>query len=259
MKKIHLFPVLILLCMLTACGWQAHGEAARQRETTGAVTVPVETAAPETQPPTVPTTQETLAPTEPEPTETAEPNVCLPEPEDGEFVKITDYIPTAEQELFYATDRNFTGQVIYGFEEACLRYGTVKKLMAVAADLEELGLYLKIWDGFRPVSAQFRLWEVYPDPTYVANPTVGYSSHSRGNTVDLTLVDENGEELEMPTGFDDFSARADRDYSDCTEAAAANARILELLMEKHGFQGYSGEWWHYSDTVSYPVEELFEP
>lgn len=181
------------------------------------------------------------------------------QPNDGDFVKITDYIPTARQELFYATDRNFTGQVIYSFENAYLRYGTVKKLMAVSEDLAQMGLYLKIWDGFRPVSAQFTLWEVCPDATYVANPNVGYSSHSRGNTVDLTLVDGNGAELEMPTGFDDFSAKADRDYSDCTETAASNAQILEILMEKHGFTGYAGEWWHFSDTVSYPVEEEFEP
>lgn len=202
------------------------------------------------------TTAATELPTEETTAPTTQP---LPEPEDEDFVKITDYIPTVHQELFYATDRNFTGQVIYDFEEAYLRYGTVKKLMAVAADLEELGLYLKIWDGFRPVSAQFKLWEIYPDPTYVANPTKGYSSHSRGNTVDLTLVDGNGSEFPMPTGFDDFSPKADRNYSDCTEEEANNAQLLEILMEKHGFTGYFGEWWHYSDTVSYPVEMEFEP
>ena len=159
----------------------------------------------------------------------------------------------------YSTENNFTGQRIYEFTDAYLRYGTVKKLAKVSEDLAELGLYLKIWDGFRPVSAQFRLWEICPDPTYVANPTTGYSSHSRGNTVDLTLVDESGMELAMPPGCDDFSAKADRHYAYCSEAAANNAQILEILMEKHGFTGYFGEWWHFSDTDSYPVEEVFEP
>ena len=149
--------------------------------------------------------------------------------------------------------------MIYDFQDAYLRYGTVKKLAGVCRDLAEMGLYIKIWDGFRPVSAQFALWEVCPDPTYVADPNVGFSSHSRGNTLDVTLVDENGVELEMPTGFDDFSAKADRDYSDCTAAAANNADILEILMEKHGFTGYAGEWWHYCDTMSYPVEREVEP
>lgn len=181
------------------------------------------------------------------------------EPADDDFVRILDYIPTARQELRYATEDNFTGTVIYHFQDAYLRYGTVKKLMLVSADLEEMGLYLKIWDGFRPVSAQFTLWEVCPDAAYVANPNTGYSSHSRGNTVDLTLVDADGTELSMPTGFDDFSAKADRNYADCTEEERNHATILELIMEKHGFSGYAGEWWHYSDTTSYPVEEQFAP
>ncbi len=204
--------------------------------------------------PPAPTVLETIPPTTAAPA--TEP---LPEPADADFVKISDYIPQIRQHLYYATEENFTGKVIYDFENAYLRYGTVKKLMAVQKDLEEMGLSLKIWDGFRPVYAQFRLWEACPDPTYVANPVKGHSSHSRGNTVDLTLVDAEGNELEMPTGFDDFSAKADRNYADCTETAANNAKILELIMEKHGFSGYAGEWWHYSDTVSYPVEEYFCP
>ena len=205
-------------------------------------------------------TEMTLPPETPE-TTVSETIPALPEPPESDdvFVRILDYIPTASQELMYATENNFTGRVVYEFEDAYLRWGTVKKLQLVCADLEELGLYIKIWDGFRPVSAQFALWEVCPDPTYVANPTTGHSSHSRGNTIDLTLMDAAGQELEMPTGFDDFTPKADRDYADCTENAANNARILELLMEKYGFSGYSGEWWHFSDTVSYPVEEQFAP
>ena len=199
------------------------------------------------------TTVQTEAPALPETTQ-----LQIPESDDS-FVRVLDYIPTALQELPYATEDNFTGQVIYDFEDAYLRWGTVKKLQLVCADLAELGWYIKIWDGFRPVSAQFTLWEVYPDSTYVADPNKGFSSHSRGNTIDLTLVDAAGNELEMPTGFDDFSLKADRDYSDCSAAAANNAEILELLMEKHGFRGYAGEWWHYSDTTGYPVEEKFEP
>lgn len=201
-------------------------------------------------------TTEAMQALETTPTETI-PETTLPEPEDGDLVRIADYLPQVHQQLRYATADNFTGQVIYDFTDAYLRYGTVKKLAAVQDDLQALGLTLKIWDAYRPVSAQRVLWQVCPDPTYVANPNVGASSHSRGNTLDLTLTDGEGRELEMPTGFDDFSARADRDYSDCSQTAADNARILELLMEKHGFQGYAGEWWHYSDTQSYPVLEAF--
>lgn len=214
-----------------------------------------------TQPETAPAVETTVLETTAAPTTLPvdEPTEILPEPEDADFVRVMDYLPSVFQELMYATDRNFTGQVIYDFTDAYLRYGTVKKLAAVSEDLAEFGLALKIWDGFRPVSAQRRLWEVCPDPAYVANPNKGFSSHNRGNTVDLTLVDAAGNEVEMPTGFDDFSAKADRNYADCTESAAAHAQMLEILMEKHGFSGYFQEWWHFSDTDSYPVEENFAP
>lgn len=207
-----------------------------------------------------PTQVQTLPPETALPPETQLPAATTaPEPAPEDFVRVLDYLPSASQELMYATNRNFTGQVIYDFSDAYLRYGTVKKLASVSDDLAELGLALKIWDGFRPVSAQRKLWEVCPDPSFVANPNTGFSSHSRGNTADLTLVDAAGNELEMPTGFDDFSSKADRNYSDCSKEAASHAQLLEILMEKHGFKGYSKEWWHYTDTDEYPVEEHFSP
>jgi len=162
-------------------------------------------------------------------------------------------------ELRYATTDNFTGTVIYEFEDAYLRYGTVKKLAKVQEALREKGLRLKIWDAFRPAGAQFLLWEAFPNATYVSNPNKGYSSHTKGGTVDITVVDANGNELVMPSGYDDFSALADRNYSDCSAEAAANAKMLEKLMEDNGFTGYSKEWWHYSDTKSYSVNTCFDP
>lgn len=209
----------------------------------------------ETEPPTTETVPTEIQPTEPEPTEP----VFQPEPADGDFVMVTAYIPDIQVELRYATENNFTGQQIYPFTQAYLRYGTVKKLMTVQEELRQQGLSLKIWDGFRPPSAQFTLWEVYPDHTYVSNPHKGYSSHSRGNTVDLTLVYVDGSPVEMPTEFDDFSKQADRDYRDCTDEAAAHSRLLETLMEQHGFKPYSKEWWHFTDTDTYDVEKEFEP
>ncbi len=181
------------------------------------------------------------------------------EPADTDFVRVQDYLPDVAVDLKYAAQDNFTGQVIYSFTDAYLRYGTVKKLEAVYDELSADGYSLKIWDAFRPTWAQFKLWDVCPDPAYVSNPTKGFSSHSRGNTVDLTLIAADGTDVEMPTGFDDFTARADRDYSDVTETAAANARYLEDVMQRNGFKPYSQEWWHYSDTDSYEVEQTFSP
>lgn len=183
----------------------------------------------------------------------------LIDPKDTDFVRVKEYIPDMIEDLRYSTDDNFTGQVIYDFKDVFLRYGTVMKLKAVSDELATQDLRLKIWDGFRPVSAQFKLWEICPDSTYVADPNRGYSNHSRGFAVDVTLVDAQGREVEMPTGFDDFSARADRDYSDCTQLQRDNAQLLESAMEKHGFAGYQGEWWHFNDTKQYEVETCFDP
>lgn len=191
------------------------------------------------------------------PTEPAE--AAQPECSGDTFVRALDYLPECRQFLAYASEDNFTKTVIYDFYDAYLRYGTVKKLMQVSEELGQQGYHLLIWDAFRPVTAQQTLWQIYPDANYVANPETGFSDHSRGNTVDLTLMDSNGIPVEMPTEFDDFTAKADRDYSDCTETAAANARLLESTMEKYGFTGYDKEWWHFTDTQSYPVEESFRP
>ena len=181
------------------------------------------------------------------------------EPKDDEPVRVTDYIPDIYVELKYSTTDNFTGQVIYDFTDAYLRYGTVKKLADAQRELAEKGYSLKIWDAYRPVSAQFRLWEVCPDPVYVANPYAGYSGHSKGSTVDLTLVRSDGSEITMPTGFDNFSEKADRDYSDVPDEAAANARFLENTMLAHGFSCYFGEWWHFSDSTDYPILDFTPP
>lgn len=178
------------------------------------------------------------------------------EPADDMLVSITRYIPSLYVDLKYATTDNFTGKVIYDFKEPRLRYGTVKKLAAVQEELVSLGYSLIVWDAYRPMYAQEALWEAFPDPAYISDPATGYCSHSRGNTVDITLtVIANGKDVEMPSGFDEFSALANRDYSDVSSAAAANSAMLEDIMTAHGFNGYSGEWWHYSDTVEYPVIE----
>ena len=119
---------------------------------------------------------------------------------DETLVYLRDSIPNLRIELHYATTANFTGRVIYDFTEPQLRYGTVKKLATAQRALREKGYGLLIWDAYRPVSAQFRLWEICPDSTYVANPNTGYSSHSRGNTVDVSLVTASGGSVEMPSG-----------------------------------------------------------
>lgn len=181
------------------------------------------------------------------------------EPEDDEYVLVKKYIPDIYVELMYATDNNFTGVRIYDFTDAYLRYGTVKKLANVQKELKEQGYSLKIWDAYRPFDAQQKLWEVYPDHNYVANPANGMKKHNLGGTVDIIMVAADGTVISMPTEFDDFSLKADRNYSDIdNEEAVNNVMILQNAMENNGFTGYQGEWWDYSDTVEYEAVD-FEP
>lgn len=217
---------------------------------------PHESAAPEetvpareTEAAAAPTAAPTSIPT-PAPTPVPTPSAA---PDSDELVRVSDYIPGIYIELRYATENNFTGEVIYDFDEAYLRYGTVLKLARAQEALSELGFSLKIWDAFRPVEAQFTLWSVCPNSAYVANPYTGCSSHSLGSTVDATLVAADGSEIPMPTDFDDFSLLADRDYSDVSAVAAENAKTLENAMTAAGFDPYYNEWWHFSDAAGYSV------
>lgn len=242
-----------LLCPLAGCGSAPELSAGPPVSQTPAA--PQEQTDPTQSAPPSPVPEVSPGPP-PEPEISAQPAPVL---EDGDFVRVRDYIPDVQVCLPYAGAENFTGQVIYDFTDAWLRYGTVKKLAAAAERLAKEGWTLLIWDAFRPTWAQFKLWEACPDPNFVADPTRGFSSHSRGNTVDLTLALPDGTQAEMPSGFDEFSSLAGRDYSDVPEPAAAHARLLEDVMTACGFQGYSGEWWHFRDTDSYPVEEEFTP
>ncbi|MGN0329475.1 MAG: M15 family metallopeptidase [Lachnospira sp.] len=205
-------------------------------------------------------TQESVTATEEETTPTAtEPATLPPVPKDDDYVKIIDYIPDIIIDLRYATPDNFTGQVIYDFKEGYLRYGTVKKLAAVQEQLKKQGFRLKIWDAYRPFSAQEKLWEVYPDGRYVANPAYGMRAHNLGGTVDITMVSLDGTDIDMPTEFDNFSLLADRDYSDIDNTdAVKNVMILQQTMYDNGFVGEKAEWWDYTDTTSYEAVD-FKP
>lgn len=141
-------------------------------------------------------------------------------------MRVVDIIPNIYTDIRYATDNNFTGETIYDSPEVYLRYSTALKLSRVQERLNAQGYSLCIWDGWRPVAAQFTLWRVCPDARYVANPFNGVGNHCRGNTVDITLVTLAGERVEMPTDFDNFTGLADRDYSDVSAQAAENARLL---------------------------------
>ena len=162
-----------------------------------------------------------------------------------DFVDIQQIIPSVKLDMKYATSDNFTHTKLYDSSKALLRNGTADKLKKVSDEVEKKGFRLKIWDAYRVSKAQFKMWNLVPDSRYVANPYKGYSNHSRGSAVDLSLVDLEGNEIVMPTGFDNFTAAAARANEN------ANAKYLEKIMVKYGFKPLATEWWHFDDSDTY--------
>lgn len=166
------------------------------------------------------------------------------------LVDITKVIPKGlVLDVRYATTNNFVGVKLYSEPKCFLQEETARKLAAVVRKLSmKLMMGVKIFDGYRPLSVQRMLWEIFPDPRHVADPEVG-SKHNRGAAVDLTLVDlVSGREMEMGTGYDDFTERAHPDFTDLPETTRANRAILREMMMNHGFEPIPTEWWHFDDV-----------
>ncbi len=171
------------------------------------------------------------------------------------LVDITTVNARIRLDIRYATANNFTHQKVYDEARCLLREGTARKLSAIQRELERTGLGLKVFDCYRPLAVQRKFWAILPDERYVADPAKG-SRHNRGAAVDLTLVTAAGDELAMPTGYDDFSEKAHRDYQALPPAAIRNRALLERVMKKHGFIPMPTEWWHFDDADwrKYPIE-----
>jgi D-alanyl-D-alanine dipeptidase len=182
----------------------------------------------------------------------------------GKVVDIKEVNPRIIVDIKYATEDNFTKRRLYDSNACFLRKSTAVKLDAVQRELEKMDLGLKVWDCYRPLAVQRSLWAILSDERYVANPGKG-SRHNRACSVDVTLVDSQGNELQMPTGFDDFSPPAHRHYQNLPAQTIRNRTLLEGLMKKAGFVPLPREWWHYDDEkwmefdmIDVPFQELLK-
>jgi zinc D-Ala-D-Ala dipeptidase len=157
-------------------------------------------------------------------------------------------------DIAYATRRNFTGKPVYARPACYLHAEAAEKLARAVTLAAPLGLRLKIFDGFRPSEAQWTLWNFRPDPEFLADPRKG-SPHSRGVAVDLTLIDRNGEALDMGTGFDAFTPLSHHASTAISVTAQRNRLLLLGLMSAAGWDFYGNEWWHYQlfDSRRYPL------
>lgn len=164
-----------------------------------------------------------------------------------QMTDLKQMIPGIVLDLRYATADNFVKQPLYpvGTDFTFLRLPAAKALQKVQKDLNEKGLGLKIFDAYRPYSVTVKFWELINDERYVANPAKG-SGHNRGLAVDLTIVDlKTGVELDMGTGFDNFTDTAHHTFTQLSPTVLQNRKLLKEAMLKHGFNLLETEWWHY--------------
>ncbi len=185
--------------------------------------------------------------------------------QDYDLVEIIRLDPTIVLDIRYATANNFAGQQVYPSCRCFLRRAAAERLCMIQRELREQGIGLKVFDGYRPFSVQEIFWSIFPVLGYVAQPIraadgsmVSGSKHNRGAAVDLTLIDlTTGQELEMPSGYDDLSKKAHRNYAAMTPVAAQNCRLLENVMAKYGFEPLPTEWWHF-DLAGWRAFELLD-
>jgi D-alanyl-D-alanine dipeptidase len=178
-----------------------------------------------------------------------------------EFVEINKVDPSIVIDLRYATPNNVTHRPLYPpGTPALLRAGVAQRLVLVQKYLRKKKCGLKIWDAYRPASAQHQLWQATQNGSYVADPDGARGSmHLRGVAVDATLIDEAGRDLAMPTEFDNFTPAALINYQGSNPVVRSNLNLLQKAMAHGGFYGLRTEWWHFCapDWKRYPqVPEL---
>ena len=176
------------------------------------------------------------------------------------MIELKKMMPGILYDLRYATVNNFMRRLMYpaGTNTAFLRLPAVKALQKVQQELNEKGLGLKIYDAYRPYSVTVKFWELVKDERYVANPSKG-SGHNRGIAVDLTIINlVTGDELNMGTGFDNFTDTAHHAFTKLPEEILQNRELLKSTMQQCGFKVYSEEWWHYSlpDAARFEILDI---
>lgn len=166
--------------------------------------------------------------------------------------------PPVLPEIRYATRHNFTGEAVYSIPRLWLHKDAACALSRVQHELQKSGLGLKVYDAYRPLSVQQKMWDLIRDERYVSNPAKNKGRHTRGTAVDVTLIDKKGRELPMPSDYDDFTERANRKYQGATSEEKHNRQLLEDVMVRHGFLPFPDEWWHFDlkGWEKYPVFDI---
>lgn len=164
---------------------------------------------------------------------------------DTTFVNLKEYSSDFIYDLKYASNINFLNAKVYECGECYLRLKTANALIKANEKFMKKGYKIKLYDCYRPLDVQKEMWKIVSNPEYVADPKKG-SIHNRGGAVDITLVDFNGNELDMGTPFDYFGIEASHSYKNLSDEVIKNRELLLKTMKKSGFVSFESEWWHYN-------------
>lgn len=171
--------------------------------------------------------------------------------------------PRIKLDIIYATKNNFIGEAVYSKPVCYLHTDLIPAVKAIQDELEAKGLCLKVFDGYRPMPVQQKMWDLIQNEMYVSNPAKNKGRHTRGTAIDVTIVDRRNKELEMPSGFDEMTERSHGDYMGASKDAIKNREYLKSLMMRNGFLPFPFEWWHFDfkgweqyPPLSYTFEEL---
>ena len=171
------------------------------------------------------------------------------------LVDLSDLSTEFAYEIRYATDQNFIGEVLYDCSKCLLQSEVAEALLNANQYFCEKGYRIKLFDCYRPLGVQKKMWAKVPRPTYVANPYGKGSVHNKGAAVDITLVTLDGCYVEMGSDYDFFGRAAHIDNYNFSEEVLAHRKLLFEGMRSHGFQTVRTEWWHFSfkKNWSYPT------
>lgn len=176
----------------------------------------------------------------------------------SDLVEVVKLDPTIKLDIRYATSNNFLGTPVYTQARAFLQRPAAEAVVRANQSLKAHGYGLILHDGYRPWYITKIFWDATPDPQkiFVADPAAG-SKHNRGCAIDLSLYDlKTGEEVVMPSGYDEMTDRAYADYSGGTADERARRALLRQAMEEQGFAVIPHEWWHfdYKDWKAYAIQ-----
>lgn len=158
--------------------------------------------------------------------------------------------------MAYADTANFMHQKVYPCARCFLRPEVAQALEEANEIAQDKGYRIVIYDCYRPISIQHKMYKIVNNPEWVAQPTKG-SNHNRGAAIDLSLADENGNLLDMGGAFDDFSDVSRYSYANISKEARANRKLLRNIMVRAGFSPYESEWWHFDfKQKRYPASGL---